>query len=134
MVEGSQDIWRYRQWMEEIDAADAGLFNNEETRFLESMRSQLEEFATLTERQIEWLQALYVKIALELHMSDHEKKIDECCEVMERFCSPWEIGFLDSLHEQLVERRRPLSAKQADKLDSIHRHVCEAEEREMRGR
>ena len=61
------------------------------------------------------------------------KKIEECQEVMHKYCTEWECRFLTSTHGQLMDRRRPLTGKQAMALENIYRKVCEAEEQDLRG-
>ena len=129
-----QDTWRYRQWVEEIDEADESILSEwERDDFLPSIRDRVMGFETLTDRQIEILERIYVKTGMKDIMDTHAKQISDCMEVMEEFCSTWEINFLESVHAQLVDRKKPLTAPQGETLHKIYQKVCEAEEKELRG-
>lgn len=57
-------------------------------------------------------------------MSTHDEHLTmvEDCENRESKLTDWERGFIDSIRAQL-ENSRPLSEKQADRLDAIWERV-----------
>lgn len=66
---------------------------------------------------------------VKLFSSDGQRKMDEWREMVEEIeqlgkgLTPWELGFLESVSDQLT-RGRPLTERQVEILDKIHDEKC----------